>query len=232
MAKYYNNKIKTGRLAGSVFAVRYGEVIERAYNPIVANPQTEGQVAARAKLKLLSQLGAVLGETIAMPRVGAVSTRNLFVKANYPTVTYTDDTADIDIPSIKVTNSAVGLAPLRAVRSTGNIITASLIGGDTNVDRVVYIQVQKDADGDLRVVGTFVKTKDGDANFTQELNPADLDTYVLAYGIRDNSDRARTTFGNMFSPTAEDVARIIVTRVLTNADVTLTETRGIEVSAA
>ena len=79
MAKYINNKIKSGRVAGSVFAVRYGEVIERAYNPYVSNPKSEAQVEARAKLKLLSQLAAVVAPVLAMPREGAKTSRNKFV---------------------------------------------------------------------------------------------------------------------------------------------------------
>ena len=121
MAKYYNNKIKSGRVAGSVFAVRFGEVIERAYNPIVSNPNTPAQVEARAKLKLMSQLSAVMAPVIAMPRQGAVSARNIFTRENYQSATFTDGNADIAITSVKLTKSVVALPQLTATRQAFDI---------------------------------------------------------------------------------------------------------------
>lgn len=82
MAKYYNNKIKTGRVAGSVFAVRNGEVIERAYNPIVANPRTDAQLIQRAKMNLAGQISKLVGFEIlismGMPYKG--KNRTMFVR--------------------------------------------------------------------------------------------------------------------------------------------------------
>lgn len=82
MAKYYNNKIKTGRLAGSVFAVRNGEVIERAYNPIVANPRTDAQLLQRAKMNLAGQISKLVGfeilTSMSMPFKG--KNRTMFVR--------------------------------------------------------------------------------------------------------------------------------------------------------
>lgn len=233
MAKYINNKIKSGKLAGSVFTVRYGETIERAYNPFVSNPNTAKQVAARARMKLMSQLSAVLGDVIAMPRVGSVSSRNLFVKNNYGSSSYTNNQASVDLLAIKLTKSVVGFAPVSVTRGTGNAITAQLVGGAPGIDRVVYVQLQKDSDEELRVVGTKVVEKEGSStSFQTTLVPADLETYVYAYGIRDNSDRARAIFGDLISPTGEDVAKLVVTRTLTEQDVTLTETVSAKVVAA
>lgn len=82
MAKYYNNKIKTGRVAGSVFAVRNGEVIERAYNPIVANPRTDAQLMQRAKMNLAGQISHlvdwVILTSMSMPFKG--KNRTMFVR--------------------------------------------------------------------------------------------------------------------------------------------------------
>ena len=44
----------TGKLGASVFAISGGEQIVRQYNPVVSNPNTDAQVAQRAKLKLMS----------------------------------------------------------------------------------------------------------------------------------------------------------------------------------
>lgn len=82
MAKYYNNKIKTGRVAGSVFAVRNGEVIERAYNPIVANPRTDAQLLQRAKMNLAGQISHLVDwltlTSMSMPYKG--KNRTMFVR--------------------------------------------------------------------------------------------------------------------------------------------------------
>lgn len=82
MAKYYNSKIKTGRVAGSVFAVRNGEVIERAYNPVVANPRTDAQLVQRAKMNLAGQISKLVGfellTSMGMPYKG--KNRTMFVK--------------------------------------------------------------------------------------------------------------------------------------------------------
>lgn len=82
MAKYYNNKIKTGRVAGSIFAVRNGEVIERAYNPIVANPRTDAQLIQRAKMNLAGQISKLVGfellTSMGMPYKG--KNRTMFVR--------------------------------------------------------------------------------------------------------------------------------------------------------
>lgn len=231
MAKVYNNLIKTGKVAGSVFSVRYGEVIERAYNPIVANPQTDAQTSARARLKLLSQLSAVLGETIAMPRDGSKSPRNLFVKANYQNAVFTNGNADIPLAQIKLTRSAVGLPVPTIVREDQNL-TAQLSLPVTGIDRVVYVMMVRDEDDKLRLYESKVVSESGNFNtwgttFTYTTRPG----VVLAYSVRDNTQAASVIFGDLIAPTAQQVARIITTRTLTESDVTLSETRGVLVQA-
>lgn len=226
MAKYINNKIKSGRVAGSVFAVRFGDVIERAYNPYVANPKSDAQVEARAKLKLLSQLSAILGDKIAMPRQGAVSTRNLFTRENYSAVTYQNMQADINLTAIKLTKSAVGLPSVVVTRGE-SAITASLAFKTTDIDRVVYVMVVRDEENELSVLGSAVATaagagQDWPASFENTTRTG----VILAYGVRDNTEAARVMFGNLEAPTAQQVARIVVTRMLLESDITLTETRG------
>lgn len=231
MAKFYNNRVKTGRLAGSVFAVRNGETIERAYQPMVANPQTPAQIEARAKLKLLSQLAAVVAPVIAIPRQGAVSSRNLFTKVNYSLTTYSGNEANIDIAAVQLTKSVVALPAVTATRSSGGGVTAGLQSLDSTLSRVVYALVAK-IDDRLHVVATRVATAAGATGpyFATSFPSATSDeAYVLAYGVRDNSEKSKTRFGNLVSPTGEDIAKIIVTSELSEMDLTTTITRGTEV---
>lgn len=228
MAKYYNNQKKTGKVAGSVFAIRFGETIERAYNPVVNNPNTEAQIEARAKMKLMSQLGAILGKTIAIPRQGAASPRNLFVKKNYPLVTYADNQADITLTDVKVTNSAVGIPPLAATRA-GARVTASLTYVDADIDKMVYLFIVKNDDNTLRLERSAVAERGDSGYFEAEVSVANLPTVVLGYGIRENTEAARVTFGDLTALSAETVAKIIVSRTLLDSDITVSETRGVDV---
>ena len=232
MAKYYNNQKKSGKVAGSVFAIRFGETIERAYNPVVSNPSTSAQVESRAKFKLMSQLAAVLGGNIAMPRVGAISSRNAFVKKNYPFATYNNNQADVTLANLQITSSAIGL-PSVVVSRGDNAIQVELQSLPANINRVVYVALRKGGDGRLSLLGTAVSVTPGTAAaaFVSSLPAYTGEVVVLAYGVRDNTDAARVIFGDMTAITAETIAKLIVTRTLTDTDVTLTETVGTTLAA-
>lgn len=235
MAKYFNNQKKTGKVAGSVFSIRYGETIERAYNPVVANPNTPNQVSARARLKLLSQLGAVLGPYIAIPREGAVSARNLFTKKNYGLTSYNNDEAEITLTSIQLTKSVVAFPSIVAQRSESGIrvlVSGGQYLGGLDVSRVVYVMLAKGADNRLRAVASIVVSEAGASNTYEGILPdTSAEVLVLAYGVRDNTDAARVVFGDMLVMSAQDIAKIIVSRQLLDIDVTLTETKGVLLTA-
>lgn len=220
----------TGKLADTVMSVRNGEQIARKYQPMVYNPSTPAQVETRAKLKLLSQLSAVMAPVIAIPRKGNVSSRNLFVKENYDKTTYATDTANITLSDVQITRSVVGFPLVQAQREETKIV-ASLFSGDVaaglDVNRVVYVMFEKDSSGKLRYVGQGVANTPGaNGQWDADLPLTNNEVIVLGYGVRDNTERARVTFGNLQAITAEQVAKLITTSVLLESDVTLTETRG------
>lgn len=216
-----------GKVADVVMAVRNGEQIVRKYQPIVTNPNTSAQVAARAKLKLMSQLSAVMGPYIAIPREGMVSSRNIFVKKNYPLATYTNNEANIDLASVQLTSSVVAMPAISTDRGEENLavyLQASLPEGV--FDRIVYMAFVKQSDNHLRFHDSIVVDEPG----TNGRYPGNLaltnEAYVVyAYGVRDNTEIARVSFGNMQAPTAESVAKLLVSRTLSASDVTLSETR-------
>ena len=232
MAKYFNSRVKTGKLAGSVFAIRNGETIERAYQPIVANPSTVAQVQSRAKLKLMSQLSAVLAPAIAIKRKGAVSSRNLFTKKNYALAGFADNQATIQLAQVQLTSSVVDMPNINVTRE-GSTLNVSLATSLNDLDRVVYVILLKDTDNKLRLLTSNVVSRGDTPNFqtTFTLNDS-FNLVVYAYGMRDNSDLARATFGDLTAPTAETIAKILTSRVLLDSDVTLTETRGVESPSA
>lgn len=217
-----------GRLGGNVLVIRNGAQIIREYNPAPQNPQTPAQVETRAKLKTLSQLAAVMGPSIAIPRQGMVSSRNQFTMVNYGSVTYADSEASIDLTSVQLTKSVIALPAITATRASGGGVTAGLSTLDQTLTRVVFVLIAK-GDEKLHVVGSrTASTAGGSAPFFAVSFPAATSTeaYVLAYGMRDNTEKAQARFGNLISPTSEDIAKIIVTSDLTADDVTLTMTRG------
>jgi len=230
----------TGKLADTVMSVRNGEQIARKYQPIVSNPSTPAQVAQRAKLKLLSQLSAVMAPVIAIPRRGSVSSRNLFTKINYPLAGYATDTASITLTGVQLTASVVALPSILAERGEESIevsmetpyatTTGEPYGID--VDKVVYCMFVKGADEKLRYVTSAVVSEAGVHNdWAGTLPSANAEVVVLAYGIRYNNENARSVYGSLEAPTAVTIAKLIVTSSLTGADVTLTETRGIQLPA-
>lgn len=224
----------TGKLADTVMAVRNGEQLARKYQPIVSNPSTQAQVEQRAKLKLLSQVSAVMAPYIAIRRVGTVSSRNFFTKINFRYASYSNGTAEFDVESTQLTKSVVGL-PALSVTRTGTAAEVALTQGDVDLDRVVYVAFFRQSDGSLRATGSAVASTPGvNATFATTIDLRSSDQFtlvVLAYGVRDNSEAARVVFGDMVVD-AEAVAKLVTSRRLTESDVTLTETRSMVVAAA
>ena len=222
----------TGKLADTVMSVRNGEQIARKYQPVVFNPSTPAQIATRAKLKALSQLSAVVAPVIAIPKRGPVSSRNLFTRKNYGAVSYATNTATIDLLSVQLTDSVVALPNIAATRTESGIsayIVALANIGNVDVSRVVYAMFVRQADNTLRLAGSAIGT-DKTTGFSAELPLVNSPVIIYAYGVRDNTEAARVAFGNLEVSTASTIASLIVSRTLTESDITLTETRAIEVA--
>ena len=217
----------SGKLGGRVYAVRNGEQLIRERPISIFNPNTIGQVNARARLKMLSQLSAVLGGVIPLPRIGSVSSRNRFVKINYPNSTAVNGAASITLNELKLTASVVGLPAVTAVTAGGNT-TVSLQGAASpDVDRVVYVFLQVGDDNEVRLRTSMVveRTSEND-NFLASPAVGGSGIVVLAYGVIDRTENARVVYGDVEALTAEFIATLVANRTLTESDVTLTETRG------
>ena len=220
-----------GKLGGTVFAIRNGVQVMREYNPSPLNPNTQSQIQARAKLKLMSQLSTVMAPVIAIRRQGSVSSRNMFVKTNYPLASYADNTASVELMGVQLTKSVVALPGVIATRS-GSSVNVEL-SAPTNVDRVVYVYFAKQSDNTLRLLGSNVVSEAGaGGTFATTASIGNANAVMYAYGVRDNTEAARVTFGNMQVISAETVAKIITSRVLVESDVTLTETKAVEIAVS
>lgn len=224
---------KTGKIGGQVFSVVNGQQVVREYRAKIANPNTELQVQSRAKLKLMSQLAAVVSPIIAIKREGNKSGRNIFISDNYDLATFADAEAKINLNKIQLTKGVIGIGEFTADRTGGTSIECSLnenLAGE--LDRVMYVAMVKEADGSLHLHDSKVSDVAGaNGQFVETLRYTSKPVVIYAYGMRDNTEKAKAKFGNMNAPTAEMVARILSSRVLSSYDVTMTDTKGLTMLA-
>lgn len=217
----------TGKLADTVMSVRNGEQLARKYQPVVFNPSTPAQIAQRAKMKLLSQLSAVMAPVIAIPREGSVSARNLFTKINFPATTYKDSAADINLDAVKLTNSAVPFAIPSVTRETTTRNVSIPIPYLEGWDKVVFVVFSRVADYYPHLVGSAVvdvPTEGEAVSATFNVQDSSSSDVIFAYGIRLNNENAKVKFGDLKVLTAEMIANLVVTRALSANDITLSAT--------
>lgn len=217
----------TGKLADTVMSVRNGEQLARKYQPVVFNPSTPAQVAQRAKLKLMSQLSAIVGKYIVFPRVGPVSSRNAFTKANFGLTTFDHNEAGINLNNLQLTDSPVVFNYVGLTRGADSITAQVSDFAADPLTRVVFVFLIKDASENLRVIDTKVATqKDQLGYFNADTALRNESVVVLAYGMWDRTDSARAIFGNLEAPTASQIATLAVSRGVTARDVEFTKTSG------
>lgn len=235
MAKMYGFSGKvTGKKGDAVFQVRNGEQLIRQYNPIISNPRSAGQVAARVKMKLLSQLSAIVGNIVAIPRDGAKSPRNLFTQLNYGLVTVENGVGTIEMDKLQITKSTTPMVAISATRDGQTAINVALTAdASANLEGVVYVLIDIDSDKVIRVKGsTQVSTAGNGGTFAGTLPATSNSAVVLAYGIAKTNQKARVAFGNIEGDAAEHVAELVTSKTLTKTDLKLTETVGVELVAA
>lgn len=217
-----------GKVADVVMAVRNGEQIVRKYQPNVANPSTQLQVESRAKLKLMSQMSAVMGDIIAFPRVGSMSPRNMFVKKNYGNATFSSGEAQFDVTKTDLTGGVLFCSITNAANDGTNVTCNVRVGEDVDTVEVAVFGTVGD---ELRLLATQQLTPSaGTAAFTRNLSYS-APTYIMAYGVRMNSETAKAKYANILVPQADVKALLSVIRMLSTADVTLTETAVVHINA-
>lgn len=226
----------TGKLGNAVFAVSGGEQIMREYNPNVSNPNTEAQVAQRAKLKLMSQLAASLSSVIAIPKQGLVSSRNLFIKENIGNVSFEDGVASIDYGALKLTTGRLNLGVVIATRSevttSGGSINAELeVMPPASVKGVMFIDCVITPDKQLQVNASKRVDVDGkstpNVSFQMPTNVLEREHVVYAYGIEERDGGDSAAYENYTCETAEALAKLVTSRAAVLAGTTLSATSGV-----
>lgn len=228
----------TGKVGGLVYATAGGEQIVREYNPNVANPSTDAQVNARAKMKLLSQLSATLSPVIAMTKDGLVSKRNKFTSKNYNFAIATNGVAQISYENVQLTEGNLALPQISGSVQDGVLTVFFANNPSENIKRVVWSCFRKTDDNNLEFVKSAIISTRQHATSIQQYfmwnteivaspDTFPSESYVFyAYGMVDTSAQATARYGNLSVENATDIARLVTSRAISYQDFQLTLTRG------
>lgn len=218
-----------GKIGGVVFSTSGGIQISREYNPNVSNPNTQAQVNQRARMKLMSQLSAVMAPVITMQKMGLVSARNQFTKRNFGYSYVSEGNAQVSYENIQLTQGNAALPRIVANVEDGRYTIQLEQTADASVSRVVYIIYRKTAEGKLQLVQSHI-VQDGGVNGTFPWTvPVEVtvDNYVFyAYGMKDMNAKATAQYGDLNVTTANDLATLVANRTISMTDYQFTQTRG------
>lgn len=232
--------IKYGKVGGLITYKVGDNVYFRALQAHVHNPRTEKQTAHRAKIKLLSQLGAVFRPIIAIFPTSGKSSRAIFARLNYPNITVRSTTAEIDYTSIALSDSN---RPITQVAKDVAFLPSGvrkLIGlpdePTQDIKRVFYYLFSKTDNGKLVFVDYYLSEirwssrnplyfcwANVDFNIDEQ-GKATRDYVVYAIGMGDNSQQATDYWENLDVPNLELLGQIIAEGLITDNDYYFTET--------
>lgn len=222
-----------GKLGAAVFSSTNGQQIVRQYQPNVKNPNTVAQTMQRARFKLMTQIASSMAPVIAIPKSGAVSSRNMFVKKNMPLVIGTEDGAQLVYENLQLTSGTRALPGIYVEREGGKLKIGLLQAPTGNISRVAYCAFAKDSEGQLSYEWSIVSSTPGErGTFDVETNDlVSLDVVFYAYGMIDTNASATAAFENYHVDSATDLAKLIATRKISLSDFSLTKTRGTSLKA-
>lgn len=214
----------SGKLGSTINSVRGGIQIQREHRSSIANPSTEGQVAQRARIKLMAQLGAALKAIIAIPPMKLHTSRNLFSKANIGFVEVNEGVASIDYSKIQLTSSSFGCPPVVIARTPNAGVRVSMTSDARGCcNAIVYNLVKVNSNDKLQLVDSVVVTEAGEEGFFDYIFPyIDGRIVVYAYGIRLNSTKARAKYASYRINNGRDVASLVISRKIASPDFRMT----------
>lgn len=227
----------SGKMGSAVFRVREGQQVVTQYNPIVKNPNSEGQQAQRAKFKLMSQLAAVMGPGFGTLSVtkrktkGKPSQRNAFTQINFPLATVTAEnqtvTATIAMEDLKLTSSFRDLPALALTAGEEQFdVDIAEIAADVTTVRIVVVGYTNNVPAIVKMMDAPVRAQSHDISTTVDNIPAGKYT-VLAYGlIPSESAKATIDLDNIHTPADEDFISAVELNAMV-ADGSMAETKTV-----
>lgn len=243
----------SGKMGSAVFRVRNGAQVVTQYNPIVKNPDSAGQQEARAKFKLLSQLGAIMesgfGTMATSKRAGksAPTQRNAFMQLNYPLVKVdlaadVPERATIPMERVQLTSSSRLLGTISTTETT---VSVNNIPANVASVRFVVVGYREYQEIDASTGSFIIKVKpetraivdvpaaDGEATLENVGRYGEKLT-VLSYGlIPSGSGLDRVNFDNIHTPADKDfIGAIELDQMVREGSMIETMTLGINAEFA
>lgn len=230
----------SGKMGSAVFRQSGGKTIASQYQPIVKNPNTEGQQNTRAAFKLMSQLAAIMKDGFGTmginerPARGRMSQRNAFFKLNYSLIQVTEDnqsvTATIPMEQLKLTSSFRYMPNLALSDGGDDGITIELAEQlPTEIATIRIVTV-----GYVGNVASIVDLRDVPSNQIDGVEiavPAGKYT-VLAYGlIPSESAKSSIDLDNIHTPADQDfISAVELNQLVANGSMVETMTVGANVT--
>lgn len=232
----------SGKMGSAVFRQSGGQTVATQYQPVVKNPNSDGQQAQRAKFKLMSQLAAIMAPGIGtlgtIKRAGhaAPSQRNAFTSLNFPLVEVETEngevTAKIPMEQLKLTSSFRNLPALELQdRGSGtmNVAFQSALPSDVTTVRIVTVGYNGSVPSivDMRDVPAATITG-GNADISLRAG----DFTVLAFGmIPSESVKASIDLDNIHVPTDENfVSAVELNAMVVDGSLVETTTVGANIN--
>lgn len=237
------DNIKMGKRGGIIYYKVGDTILSREYTPHVANPNTLKQVQQRAKIKLLSQIGALLRPFIAIFPSSGKSSRSIFAQLNYPKITAPSTTAEIDYSSVSLTDSN---RPITQVAKNVDFVPSGvrkLIGlpdePSQDIQRVFYYLFTKTDNGKLVFVDYYLSETRKSARLPyyfcwavaqfdiDEQGKSTKDYVVFAVGMGDYSELATEYWESLGVPEIGYLGQLIAEGLITSEDFYFTETSSL-----
>lgn len=222
-----------GKLGTMVLRDKVGGGTVAANLPRKTNANTAAQQEVRARFKLMSQLASQMKRLIAIPRDGALTSRNQFVKINYPFVQSSTDSAEIALDLVQLTKSNIRPGNFTVnVHEDGNA-TISFVNAP-DLDHVVYVCMKVDGTSVSPVFTEVVDKSSVNDTFLIETDPFNVESIIknndclfYAYGWKDKTEEAATKYAQMNISTADQVAQVVINRTLGTSAMRLSTTAGL-----
>ena len=236
----------SGRTGSFTYRQSRGETIVSQYQPIVKNPNTQGQQDQRARFKLMSQLAAIMSPGFGTmgvtkrPGKQRPTQRNAFMKLNMGAVIFDNNSAKIQMDLVKLTTSNLPLGRM-AQNTGGTDVNISDIPAKVQSVRFVEVVYKEFQTVDTSTGGSFtIKTRpevkrivdipveDGEVSFISVTGAT-----VLAYGLIPSESLTGVDFDNIHTPEDEDfIAAVDLDLMVSQGLMAETMTLGINVTGA
>ena len=234
----------SGKMGSAVFRVRSGQQIVAQYNPIVKNPNTEGQQSTRASFKLMSQLATIMAPAMgsfiikSRPEGGKPTKRNAFFSHNYGLVTTTDTAqgvvASIPMEQLKLTSSFRALGSISTDPATGSF-DMDIDGIPEEVKTVRVILIDYKSDGALKqaAIASILDLPVASSQLTHSFEGLAAGDYtVLAYGLIPTEAAAgKISLDSIHTPADDDfVSAVELDKLVSDGVIVETMTIGANVA--